>query len=154
MKSVKILVANGVNLDLLGRREKDHYGTASLSDIQKDLQDLAPKFAEALNTTEPQLTFFQSNVESEFLSMLSKEWNGALINPGAWTHTSLALGDRLAALKLPFIEIHLSNLARRESFRHNSYAAPHALGTISGLEKHSYSAGLFALMTKFANNKN
>ena len=145
-KKLEILVANGVNLDLLGRREETFYGKLSLADIEAELSLIAPKLGEALGCKPCKLNFFQSNSEEAFLLEISKPYSGALINPGAWTHTSLALGDRLAALNLPFVEVHLSHLGKREPFRHNSFSAPHALGVIYGLGVDSYVAGLMALL--------
>ncbi|NRA43590.1 MAG: 3-dehydroquinate dehydratase [Oligoflexales bacterium] len=141
-KPYEILIANGVNLDLLGRREKQYYGTQSLLELQSYLET---KSKDLLNKFPISLSFFQSNDESQFLSELSKPWDGAIINPGAWTHTSLALADRLAALRLCFVEVHLSKIAEREEFRQRSYCAVHAIGTICGLGFDSYLAGLLAL---------
>ena len=83
------------------------------------------------------------------MNEIAKPYDGALLNPGAWTHTSLALGDRLAAVRLPFIEVHLSHLDKREAFRSNSYSAPHALGVVYGLGIDSYIAALAGLLGHF-----
>ena len=101
----------------------------------------------ASTSAKVELSFFQSNSESSFLEEVSKQWDGAVINPGAWTHTSLALGDRLLAAGLPYIEVHMSNTASRETFRHFSYISKGAQGTITGLGKTSYLTGIFALLT-------
>ena len=144
-KLYKILIANGVNLDLLGKREPDIYGSSTLLDLEAFLQE---QRAVLLNAGLPRfdLSLFQSNDEGAFLSKLSEGWDGAIINAGAWTHTSLALADRLAALSLPFIEVHLSNLSRREPYRHHSYAAPHARGVVFGAGFDSYSMALYGLL--------
>ena len=100
-----------------------------------------------LNTyKDVRLHFYQSNSEADFLNEISKKWDGALINPGAWTHTSLALGDRLAALQLPFVEVHISNLSQREDFRKHSYLSPHAVGVVYGFGLGSYGAALIGLL--------
>jgi len=140
-----ILIAHGVNLDLLGRREPDVYGSSTMADIEKRLREEALRLATG-SILEVRLTFFQTNDEAAYLNELSKGWDGAIINPGSWTHTSLALADRLVGLRLPFVEVHLSNLSRREDFRQRSYSAPHALGVIHGFGVESYTLGLQALI--------
>lgn len=144
---MRILIANGVNLDLLGRREPDVYGSRTLADLEAYLLGLLPPLAKCLGLHTPSCIFFQSNDEASFMAKLDEGWHGALINPGAWTHTSLALADRLAGLRLPFIEVHLSHLSQREAIRQHSYCAPHALGVVSGLGFDSYAAGLMGLLT-------
>jgi 3-dehydroquinate dehydratase-2 len=142
---LKILVANGVNLDLLGRREPLIYGTHTLADVETNLLRLAPRMQELFELPSLKLSFFQSNHEGLFLDELDKGWSAAIINAGAWTHTSLALADRLAALSLPFIEVHISNLAKRETFRHRSFTAPYAQGICYGFGVDSYTAALAGL---------
>ena len=142
-----ILVANGVNLDLLGKREPDIYGSETAEDLEKYLMDRREKTAHLAGFTECRLKFFQSNHEGEFLDHLSQGWDGIIINPGAWTHTSLALGDRLAGLGVPYIEVHLSKLSQREIFRQQSFTAGHALGVIHGLGFDSYFSALLALLS-------
>lgn len=137
---LRILVANGVNLDLLGQREPGVYGKGTLADLEAHVRALAPEGVA--------LTFFQTNDEALFLAKISDGWDGAVINPGAWTHTSLALADRLKGLALPFVEVHLSNTMAREEFRHRSYSAPHAAGIVIGLGFDSYVAGLTGLVAK------
>ncbi len=141
-KLPKILVASGVNLDLLGRREPDIYGHATLADMETLVQT---KFA-----SRAQIHFVQTNVESEYLSLLDGGWAGAVLNPGAWTHTSLALADRLTGLQLPFVEVHLSNTAAREAFRHHSYTARLAVGVVQGFGIDSYLLGVDGLLTYLA----
>ncbi len=145
-----VLVAHGVNLDLLGQREADHYGAQTLKDVNAKIEAWGKKLAAAVGC-ELVIEFFQSNEEAAFLQQLSaKKWDGIVINPGAWTHTSLALADRLKALGIPYVETHLSNIAARESFRHFSYSAPHAQGVIFGLGGESYLAALTGLVLKLS----
>ena len=146
-KSLKdqILVANGVNLDLLGKREADIYGALSLKDLEKKLAAYNKKIS-SLYKTSFELCFFQTNCESDLLAKITAyHWKAMILNPGAWTHTSLALADRLAALDFPFIEVHLSNLSSREPIRQSSLSAKHARGVIYGLGFESYMAALAAL---------
>ncbi len=148
-KPLQILIANGVNLDLLGRREPEIYGKQSLADLEQSLQNLTPALSKVFGINSVQLHFFQSNHEGVFLEEISKPRDAAIINAGAWTHTSLALADRLAAVSLPFVEVHLSNLSKREEFRHKSFSAPHALGVCYGFGMDSYTAALTALFAYF-----
>lgn len=144
-KKFKILIANGVNLDLLGTREPKIYGKATLAELESDISGEAERLSKYFDAT-ISLSFFQSNSEAELLNRLSGNWDGIVLNAGAWTHTSLALADRLKAIAIPFVEVHISNLATRESFRHKSYSAVHANGVIYGLGSDSYSAGLFSIV--------
>lgn len=151
MTAFSILIANGPNLDLLGKREISIYGNFSLHSIHKTLAWEAERMEKWLNIS-LQLEFFQTNIEGEMLNKLSeKNWSGIIINPAAWTHTSLALSDRLAGLSIPFIEVHLSNLSKREEFRHKSFTAPHAKGVIYGLGELSYQAALYAMSVYLLN---
>lgn len=136
----RILVASGVNLDLLGRRDPEIYGRATLADMETLLRAEAPAGTD--------LTFFQTNDEAAYLAKLGEGWHGAVLNPGAWTHTSLALADRVVGLGLPFVEAHLSSLARREPFRHRSYTAAHALGVVQGFGIDSYLLALQGLVRR------
>ena len=144
----KVLIANGVNLDLLGQREPEFYGARGLGDLEAYLRKHAPPMAKQIGLDGVDLQFFQSNNEAEFLSKISLPCDGILINPAAWTHTSLALADRLKALGVPFVEVHISNIAGREAFRHHSYSAPHAAGVVYGLGFDSYMAGLWGLLSR------
>ena len=146
-----ILVVSGVNLDLLGRREPEIYGTTTLDEIYRDVRREAKELGLRVECR-------QTNSESELLTWLSDgpgkgrqrnkvAWRGVVINPGAWTHTSLALADRLKGLALPFVEVHLSDITRREEFRRHSFLTPHALKVISGHGPQSYVLGLQALKT-------
>jgi 3-dehydroquinate dehydratase II len=134
-----ILVLNGPNLNMLGQREPSVYGTQTLADIQKSLQDQAQKAG-------VRLEFFQSNHEGELIDQVhqakTKGVGFVLINPAALTHTSVALRDAMAAVAIPFVEIHLSNVHRREAFRQHSYFSDLAEGVICGLGAGGYLAAL------------
>jgi 3-dehydroquinate dehydratase-2 len=145
-KSRKILIANGVNLDLLGKRQPEIYGSRSLSQYEEDLASYALGLIEAKLYPDFDLEFFQTNDEAELLAKLSEEWDGCVLNPGAWTHTSLALADRLKALELRFVEVHISNTFAREAIRHNSLSAVHAAGVIVGAGAAAYRVGLVAIL--------
>ncbi len=149
-KTPKILVASGVNLDLLGRREPGIYGRETLAEIETMLGEAAPDLARLAGLGKVALEFYQTNDEEAYLAKLDEGFAGAVLNPGAWTHTSLALADRLKALALPYVEVHLSNLAGREDFRKTSYAAPGALGVVHGFGAESYRLGLFGLLIRLA----
>ncbi len=139
MPAKSILVLHGPNLNLLGLREPEHYGNATLSSINQTLADKAKLANIALDT-------FQSNAEGELVtkiqSLASKKVDFVIINPAAFTHTSVAMRDALSAVKVPFIEVHLSNVYAREAFRHHSYFTDIAVGVISGLGAHGYSLAL------------
>ncbi len=146
LRRFRILVANGVNLDLLGQRDPEHYGLDGLGEIEQKLNEFAVQLHGLWPHMVFDLSFFQSNDERVFLEHFDQGWDGVLLNAGAWTHTSLALADRLAALRLPFVEVHLSNLARREDFRHKSYTAAQSLGVVYGFGTDSYLTGLVGLL--------
>ncbi len=137
----QLLLLNGPNLNLLGVREPEVYGQQTLDDIVKDLTDKA-------NTLGHSLSHLQSNHEGVLIDRLhqalSDKTEFILINPGAFTHTSIALRDALAGINLPFIELHLSNVHAREEFRQHSYLADLAIGVIAGFGKNSYSLALSA----------
>lgn len=139
---MNILVIHGPNLNLLGRREPTIYGSETLSQINQKLEEIAKE----LNV---QLRIYQSNSEGEIVSIIgeSADWaDGILINPAAYTHTSIAIRDAISAVGVPTVEVHLSNVFRREQFRHFSYISPVAIGTISGFGPQSYYLGLRALV--------
>lgn len=137
----KILVIHGPNLDLLGKREPDVYGKTSLKDIDRRLSELAKKNGVSLET-------FQSNHEGEIVSKIGafKKSGVLVINPAAYTHTSVAIRDAISASRVPTVEVHLSNIYAREKFRHESLVAPVARGQISGFGVQSYELGFLAAL--------
>ena len=140
--SANILVIHGPNLNLLGKREPDVYGSQTLADINEQLTACAEEDS-------TQLKIMQSNHEGEIVSFIGENmgWaDGLIINPAAYTHTSVAIRDALAAVDLPVIEVHLSNVYKRESFRHFSYVSPIAVGIISGFGAHGYLLALEAML--------
>lgn len=139
---LSILVLNGPNLNLLGLREPTIYGKQTLVDVN----NLLMHEAELLDVT---VTCYQSNHEGELVDQIHAALNvhhGLLINAGAYTHTSVALRDAIAGVEIPTVEVHLSNIYRRETFRHHSYIAAIAVGQISGFGSDSYRLGLQALV--------
>jgi 3-dehydroquinate dehydratase-2 len=140
---MRFLVLHGPNLNLLGRREPGVYGTLTMAEINLAIEQLAAE----LGCT---VAFFQSNSEGELIDAIQAaagEYDGILINPAAYTHTSIAIRDALASIGLPFVEAHLSNVYRREAFRHVSLTAPLAVGQICGFGCESYLLGLRALFS-------
>ncbi|WP_455377325.1 type II 3-dehydroquinate dehydratase [Petrachloros mirabilis] len=138
---LRILILHGPNLNLLGSREQSIYGTQSLDKIDSALTELAEKLAVAVDIR-------QSNSEGELVGWIQEAksgYDGIIINPAAYTHTSVAIRDALAAVGVPTIEVHLSNIYRRESFRHHSHIAGVALGQISGLGTTGYLLALRGL---------
>lgn len=134
---------HGPNLNLLGQREPEIYGSLTLEDIN----GLLVSEARSLNV---KVSTFQSNHEGALVDAIHQakgRYGGLLINAGAYTHTSVALADAIAAVAIPTVEVHLSNIYRRESFRHHSYIAPVAVGQISGFGAQSYRLGLQALVS-------
>lgn len=143
-----IQVIHGPNLNLLGQREPGTYGADTLASIDHHLQQQA----QTLGAT---VTSYQSNVEGELVTCIQNAlgtYQGILINPAAYTHTSVALRDAISAVALPTVEVHLSNVYRREAFRHHSFIAPVAVGQISGFGPDSYSLGLRALVSYLNRN--
>jgi 3-dehydroquinate dehydratase-2 len=144
---MKILVLHGPNLNLLGSREPGIYGTLTLESINGSLAALAEELG-------CQLEFFQSNSEGALVDRIqaaASGFDGILINPAAYTHTSVALRDAVSAVALPTVEVHLSNIHSREEFRHTSYLAPVAVGQISGFGADSYLLGFRALFNHIKN---
>ena len=140
-----ILVLHGPNLNLLGEREPAIYGHTTLADINRQLSDVATARGHHLLT-------LQSNAEYELVERIHdarhEGVNFILINPAAFTHTSVALRDALAGVSIPFIEVHLSNTHSREPFRHHSYFSDLAVGVICGLGAHGYELGLLAALQR------
>ena len=139
MPAKSILVLHGPNLNLLGLREPEHYGNLTLDAINEMLTQQAKLANVALET-------YQSNSEADLVSKIqtcaTNKCNFIIINPAAFTHTSVAMRDALSAIKVPFIEVHLSNVYAREAFRHHSYFTDIAVGVISGLGGHGYKMAL------------
>ncbi len=139
---MKILVINGPNLNLLGKREADIYGTMTLDDISSSMSKLADEMGAKVDIK-------QSNHEGEIVDLIqnSGEYAALVINPAAYTHTSVAIRDAIAAVNIPTVEIHLSNIYKREEFRHKSLISPVAHGQISGFGPESYQLGLRAAVS-------
>lgn len=142
MQQHSILVLHGPNLNLLGKREPNIYGSVTLDQVNLLLRGEADN----LDVT---LVCLQSNHEGVLIDAIHQAWGehqGIVINAGAYTHTSIAIRDALSAVKIPTVEVHLSNIYQRESFRHHSHIAPVAIGQISGFGAESYRLGLQALV--------
>lgn len=139
---LSILVLHGPNLNLLGQREPGVYGRATLDDINLSIE----KEGEALQVSVSALQSNHEGVLVDAIHAARESHDGILINAGAYTHTSVALRDAIAAVNIPTVEVHLSNIYRREEFRHHSYIAPVAIGQISGFGPDSYRLGLHALV--------
>jgi 3-dehydroquinate dehydratase-2 len=143
----KLLVLNGPNLNLLGKREPGHYGTQTLEQINQQLQQLA-------SSQGHECECFQSNREYELIERIHAAGEQGvafiIINPAAFTHTSIALRDALLGVKIPFIEIHLSNVHAREAFRHHSYFSDVAVGVIAGLGAQGYELALQAAIRRIS----
>jgi 3-dehydroquinate dehydratase II len=146
----KILVLHGPNLNLLGEREPTHYGKNTLANINEQLVLMA-------QTAGHTLTTFQSNAEYQLIEKIhaagKEKVNFIIINPAAFTHTSVALRDALLAVAVPFVEVHLSNVYAREPFRHHSYFSDIAVGVISGLGAQGYSLALQSALSILSNSR-
>ncbi len=138
----KLLVINGVNLNMTGVREKKIYGAETLDDINAYIK-------KSLGGYECSVDFFQSNIEGEIVNKIHESmgnYDGAVINPGAFTHYSIALRDAIASVDVDFVEVHISNIYKREEFRHKSVTAPVCKGQISGLGKQGYVLALMSFL--------
>jgi 3-dehydroquinate dehydratase-2 len=138
----KIIILNGPNLNLLGEREKDQYGNVTLKDIENECLEYAEK-------NKILLSFFQTNIEGELVNQIQdsrKDQDGLIINAGGYTHTSVAIHDALKVLKIPIIELHISNVYNREEFRHKSLISKVANGIICGFGADGYLMSLQAII--------
>tara|TARA_B100001063_G_scaffold96829_1_gene90447 strand:+ start:2493 stop:2936 length:444 start_codon:yes stop_codon:yes gene_type:complete len=145
----KIIILNGPNLNLLGEREKNQYGSFTLNDVEKSCNVYASE-------NDIKLSFFQSNIEGELVDRIQKsrkDQDGLIINAGGYTHTSVAIHDALKILNIPIIELHISNIYNREEFRHKSLISKVAKGVICGFGDNGYLMSLSA-MNKFLKNEN
>lgn len=145
---MKILVINGVNMNMLGIREPDKYGSTTLKDLEKDLYSFSFELGVDIET-------YQSNHEGEIVEKIHSAYNnfdGIVINPGAYTHTSIAIRDAISAVSIPTVEVHITNIHSREDFRQKSVISPVCLAQISGFGIDSYRLGLRGL-TNFLKSK-
>ncbi|MEJ2105555.1 MAG: type II 3-dehydroquinate dehydratase [Ignavibacteriaceae bacterium] len=144
---MKILIINGPNLNLLGERPNEFYGSYTLNDLEKNIKQEFPQH---------NFEFFQSNHEGELIEKIqgaSRGFNGLIINPGGYSHTSIAIRDALELVTIPKIEVHLSNLAKRENFRHTMLTASNCDGYISGFGENSYMAAIYLIEKKLISKK-
>lgn len=133
---MKILVINGPNLNLLGKREPGIYGSQTFEDFFSELQ---------FRFKEIELAYFQSNIEGELITKIQEAddvFDGVILNAGAYTHTSIGIGDAIKAISIPVVEVHISNTFGREEFRHQSYISPNAKGVILGFGMQSYALAI------------
>ncbi len=147
---MKILIIHGPNLNMLGKREPDIYGATTLEEINAALTNKAKGLG-------AEVTFFQSNSEGEIVSNIQdamSKFEGVVINPGAYTHTSVAIRDAILSSGLPVVEVHISNVHKREDFRQKSFISGVALGVISGFGVNSYMLGLSGLVDYLKDNEN
>ena len=137
---MKLLFLNGPNLNMLGTREPDKYGVQTLAEIEKMIRNEAKDI---------EIKFFQTNIEGELVTEIQNAkgvYDGIVINPAAYTHTSIAIRDALLAVEIPAVEIHLSNIHKREEFRKVSMTAAACIGQITGFGANSYKLGLYAII--------
>ena len=143
----KILIINGPNLNLLGEREQSQYGKNTLNDIENECVKLSEEFNDKIE-------FFQSNIEGEIVNKIQQvrnEFNGVIINAAGFTHTSVSIRDALEILKIPIIEVHISNIYKREEFRHKSLLSGVVTGGIFGLGTECYILAIKALQSLMKN---
>jgi len=139
---MKIAIINGPNLNLLGKRETDIYGNKSFDDFFAEIQKQFPQV---------EFTYFQSNIEGDLVNEIQRvgySYDGIVINPAAYTHTSVAIGDAIAAIKSPVIEVHISNIFSREDFRKISHVSAKSVGVISGLGLKGYALAIEYFISK------
>ena len=137
---MKIVIINGPNLNLLGKREPNIYGNTTFESFFKNLQEKYKNI---------ELEYFQSNIEGEIIDKLHQvgfEYTGVILNAAAYTHTSVGIGDAVKAIQTPVIEVHISNVYKREKFRHESYIAPNVKGVIAGFGMQSYELALLSFI--------
>lgn len=137
---MKIIIINGPNLNLLGKREPDIYGNQSFEDYFKSLQ---------VKYSDLELFYFQSNIEGELIDKIQEtgfSFDGIILNAAAYTHTSVGIGDAIKAIQTPVIEVHISNTFAREEFRHHSFISPNAVGIIVGFGMKSYELALLSFI--------
>ncbi len=137
---MKIIIINGPNLNLLGKREPHIYGHLSFEEYFKDLQTKYPNV---------ELEYFQSNIEGELINKIQEigfSLDGIILNAAAFTHTSVGIGDAISAVQTPVVEVHISNIYQREKFRHQSFIAPNASGIIAGFGMKSYELALLSFL--------
>lgn len=147
---MKILIINGVNMNMLGLRETEKYGTMTLKDLEKELYAFSFELGIDIET-------FQSNFEGEIVEKIHQtkdNFDGIVINAGAYTHTSVAIRDAISAVNIPTVEVHMTNIYKREEFRHHSYITPVCIGQISGFGINSYKLGLKAVVDYLNTNDN
>lgn len=140
-KPVRILVINGPNLNLLGTRQPEVYGSQTLDGLVNGLKT---------SFSDIEINDFQSNIEGELINALQQsvgKYDGVVLNAGGYTHTSVAIRDAISSINVPVVEVHMSNIAAREEFRHNSLIAAVCVGSIAGFGAHSYTLGIDALRT-------
>jgi 3-dehydroquinate dehydratase II len=141
---MQILIINGPNLNMLGKREPEIYGSQTFEDF---LEILRKEFKSVT------IDYFQSNIEGEMIDVLHQandNYDGIVLNAAAYTHTSVAIADAISAIKTPVVEVHISNVFKRESFRHHSYISPYCAGSISGFGMDSYRLGIQSIIYKSA----
>lgn len=146
---MKILVINGVNMNMLGIREPEKYGSMTLKDLEKELYAYSFSLGIDLET-------FQSNFEGEIVEKIQNaygNYTGIVINAGAYTHTSIAIRDAISSVNIPTVEVHMTNIYKREEFRHHSYLSDVCIGQICGFGINSYKLGLKAIVD-YLNNDN
>ena len=149
-KSMRILIINGVNLNMLGFREAEQYGTITLKELEKELHAYSFSLGIDIET-------FQSNIEGEIVERIQQareHFDGIVLNAGAYTHTSIAIRDAITSASMPTVEVHMSNIYKREDFRHKSLIAPVCVGQIAGFKADSYKLGLEGLVNYLTNKEN